>query len=242
MIEKNTKMSIKTIILIIILIPMFTSFSHAQKSDIGNWFIYSGSNALNDRWSWWNEVQYRNYNFVGDLQQLLLRTGIGYNLTEGNNNILLGYGFINSQTYRPDSDSKVGTNEHRVYQQFITRQNFGRVYIQHRYRVEERFLPDDFQMRFRYFLSFNIPINNKTMTQKTFYASTYNEIFLNAQNSVFDQNRVFGALGYVINKNIRVEAGCMVQIVENASRSQFQIVLSNSFPLHKEEAELPKGP
>lgn len=211
---------------------LLSKFTHAQKTDIGNWFIYFGNQQINNKWSWWNEVQYRNYNFAGDLQQLLLRTGISYNLTENNNNVLLGYGFINSQGYLPNSHEKTGTNEHRIYQQFITRQNFGNVFIQHRYRIEERFLPDDFQMRFRYFLGFNIPVNNKTLTKKTFYLSAYNEIFLNAQNSIFDRNRLYGALGYVINKNFRTEAGFMAQTLENSNRNQFQIVLFNNLPFN----------
>jgi hypothetical protein len=128
----------------------------AQKSSTGNWFIYFGNQAINKKWNWWNEVQYRNYNFAGDLQQLLLRTGIGINLTENNNNLLLGYGFIRSENYIAGTDKKSAVNEHRLYQQFITRQQFGRAFIQHRYRIEERFLPSDFQWRFRYFLSVNV--------------------------------------------------------------------------------------
>jgi hypothetical protein len=206
------------------------TFADAQKSEVGNWFIYFGNQKINHKWNWWNEVQHRNYNFAGDLQQFLLRTGVGYNLTENNNNVLLGYAFINSQRYLPKSNVKIGTNEHRIYQQFITRQNFGRVFIQHRYRIEERFLPDDFQMRFRYLLSFNIPINHKTMAENTIYTSVYNEIFLNAQNSIFDRNRLYGALGYVINKNLRFEAGFMAQTLESGNRNQFQFVLFNNLP------------
>jgi Protein of unknown function (DUF2490) len=203
----------------------------AQKTKVGNWFIYFGNQAINKKWNWQNEVQYRNYNFAGDLQQLILRTGIGYNLTENNNNILLGYGFINAQKYLPNSDNKVGTNEHRIYQQFITKQNFGRAFIQHRYRIEERFLPSNFQMRFRYFLSFNIPLNNKKMVANTVYASAYNEIFLNAKTPIFDRNRLYGALGYVFNKSIKAEIGFMAQTQETTNRNQFQIVLFNNLPL-----------
>ncbi|WP_220096078.1 DUF2490 domain-containing protein [Daejeonella oryzae] len=221
----------KTLILISFL--LLSNFAHAQKSDVGNWFIYFGNQKINSKWNWWNEAQYRNYNFAGDLQQLLLRTGIGYNLTEDNNNVLLGYAFINSQNYLPDSDEKIGIKEHRIYQQFITRQNFGRAFVQHRYRVEERFLPDDFQTRFRYFLSINIPVNKKTMTEKTIYASAYNEIFLNAQNAIFDRNRLYGGLGYIINKNFRVEGGFMAQTLENTNRNQFQIILFNNLPFNK---------
>ncbi|TAE51846.1 MAG: DUF2490 domain-containing protein [Cytophagales bacterium] len=202
----------------------------AQKNDTGNWFIYFGNQAINKKWNLWNEVQYRNYNFVGDLQQLLLRTGIGYNLTENNNNILLGYAFINSQRYLANNTDKVGTEEHRIYQQFVTRQEFGRIFTQHRYRIEERFFNNDFQVRFRYFLSVNIPINNKTMTAKTVYASAYNEIFVNGQKPVFDRNRLYGAIGYVFNKYIRAEVGFMAQTLENTNRNQFQIVIFNNLP------------
>ncbi len=202
----------------------------AQKSDIGNWFIYFGNQKINKKWNWHNEVQYRNYNFAGDLQQLLLRTGIGYNLTGNNNNVLLGYAFINSQRYLLNSNDKAGTNEHRIYQQFITRQNFSSVFIQHRYRIEERFLPNDFQVRFRYFLSLNVPINNKTMSGKTFYASAYNEIFINMDSPIFDRNRIYAGLGYVINKNFRVETGFMAQSLEQTNRNQFQIIVFNNIP------------
>lgn len=210
---------------------IFSTTINAQKNDVGNWLMYIGNQKLNKNIIWHNEVQYRNYNFIGDLQQLLLRTGIGYNLTENNNNLLLGYGFIKSENYISNTNNKASTNEHRIYQQFITRQNFKRVFIQHRYRIEERFLPNDFQIRFRYFLSFNIPLNNKTMKENTIYASIYNEIFLNGQSSIFDRNRLYGALGYVINKNLRVETGFMAQTIEKSNRNQFQILFLNNLPL-----------
>lgn len=101
----------------------------AQPADAGNWFIYFGNQAIDKQWNWHNEVQHRNYNMAGDLEQLLLRTGIGYNLSENNNNVLLGYGFIHTETYLPDFSEKKETDEHRIFQQFITRQQFGRFII-----------------------------------------------------------------------------------------------------------------
>ncbi len=216
--------------LIILFFTSVSMLSFAQKNNTGNWFIYFGNQKINKKWNWHNEVQYRNYNFAGDLQQLLLRTGIGYNLTENNNNVLMGYAFINTQRYLSNSDEKSGTNEHRIYQQIITRQNFNRAFIQHRYRVEERFLPNDFQMRFRYFLSLNVPFNNKTMIDKTFYASAYNEIFINIDSPIFDRNRIYAGLGYVVNKNFKIETGFMAQSLEKTNRNQFQIILFNNIP------------
>ena len=208
----------------------------AQKSDFGNWFIYFGNQKINKRWNFWNEVQYRNYNFIGDMQQLLVRTGVGYNLTENNNNLLLGYAYVRSRNYLSNSEDEetVSTNEHRIYEQFITKQNFGRVFIQHRYRVEERFRKDnDFSMRLRYFLSLNIPLNHKDMSGNTFYLSTYDEVFLNTKASIFDRNRLYGGIGYVINKNFKVETGFMAQTIGTVNRNQLNLILFNNLPLCK---------
>ncbi|WP_284464643.1 DUF2490 domain-containing protein [Chryseobacterium sp.] len=206
-------------------------FTFAQKSDLGAWYMYFGNNKISKKLNWHNEVQYRNFDGIGDLEQLLIRTGIGYDLTENNNNVLLGYGFILSQPYA--NGEKRENIEHRIFQQYITKQKFGRFNIQHRYRLEERFLEDDFRMRFRYMLGLNIPITQKEMLPKTLYASVYNEIFLHFDSPVFDRNRVYGALGYVINKNMRVEAGYMNQIQENRNRGQIQIGFYNNIPFTK---------
>ncbi|PKF73922.1 DUF2490 domain-containing protein [Chryseobacterium sp. PMSZPI] len=203
----------------------------AQKSDLGAWYMYFGNNKISKKLNLHNEIQYRNFDAIGDLEQLLIRTGIGYDLTENNNNVLLGYGFILSQPYV--KEEKKENIEHRIFQQYITKQKFGRFNLQHRYRLEERFLEDDFRMRFRYMLGVNIPITQKEMLPKTLYASVYNEIFLHFNSPVFDRNRVYGALGYVINKNMRIEAGYMNQIQENKNRGQIQIGFYNNIPFTK---------
>jgi len=220
------------IFLFVFLFVGFNSFVYSQKSEIGNWLIYFGNQKINQNWNWHNEVQYRNYDFIGDTNQLLLRTGIGYNLTENNNNVLLGYAFVSTYKYIPNSDQKVESNEHRIFQQFITKQNFGRFYLLHRYRVEERFLPDDFQMRLRCFLNVNLPLNKKTLDKNAIYLSAYNEIFVNTEKPLFDRNRIYAALGFVINKNFKVEAGFMSQILEQSNRNQFQIVIFNNLPFN----------
>lgn len=217
--------------LVFLLLISFSVPFSAQNSDLGAWYMYFGNNKISKKLNFHNEIQYRNFNGIGDLEQLLIRTGIGYDLTENNNNILLGYGFILSQPYV--KGEKTENIEHRLFQQFITKQKFGRVNLQHRYRLEERFLQDDFRMRFRYLLGLNIPVTNKEMLPKTLYISAYNEIFLHLDSPVLDRNRVYGALGFVINKNMRIEAGYMNQIQENKNRGQVQIGFYNNIPFTK---------
>lgn len=207
----------------------------AQSSSIGAWYNYFGNKVLDRSWNFHHEIQYRNYNLGGDLEQLLLRAGIGYNLSENNNNLLLGYGFIHGQRYGANIDEKIKSNEHRIFQQFISRQHFGRIYIQHRYRLEERFLKEEYKWRVRYFLSFNIPINKAALLPGVIYVSAYNEIFLQPKSVVFDRNRIYGALGFVINKNLKTEMGFMTQFYEKNHRGQFQLAVFNTIPFLKKE-------
>ncbi len=197
---------------------------YGQKSDLGNWIIYFGNYKINSRWNFHSEAQYRNYDALGDLEQLLLRTGVGYNLSENNNNILLGYGFIETQNYIAGLEDKVRVDEHRLFQQFIKRHRVESVFLQHRFRLEERFIESDFKMRFRYFLAVNVPLNSSEMENNTFYLSTYNEIFLNANGAAFDRNRAFGGLGFRLNPVFRFELGYMNQFLNSRSRDQINII------------------
>jgi long-subunit fatty acid transport protein len=201
----------------------------SQKTEIGNWLIYFGDKKINQKFNWHHELQYRNFNFIGDTEQLLLRTGLGYNLTENNNNIHLGYAFIYSEPYLINSDQKTNFNEHRIYQQFITRQSIGRVSLQHRYRFEQRFFDDDFQLRIRYFIGCIIALNKAQMVDKTVFFSAYNEVFVNTEQNYFDRNRIYGGIGYRFSSKLRTEIGLMNQLTSNASRNQLNVITFFNF-------------
>lgn len=208
---------------------IFSISINAQESSLGNWLIYIGNKKIDNRWNIHNEVQYRNYNAIGDLEQLLLRTGIGYNLTESGNNLLLGYGFIHSQNY-VGIDEKVNVDEHRIFQQFITKQKIGKVSLQHRYRFEQRFVADnDLKLRLRYFLGINVPLVNLNEGKNPLYLSIYDEIFINTVANVFDRNRLYGGIGYKISDNLKLELGYMNQFLNGGSRDQVNFLAFVNF-------------
>ena len=225
---KKIKTNLKSKITLLVFVLALPLVGFSQDSNLGNWLIYIGNKKLNSKWNIHNEVQYRNYNAIGDLEQLLLRTGIGYNITE-KNNILLGYGYILSENYVGNTDDKLSVNEHRVFQQYTTKQNIGKVKLSHRYRFEQRFVEEDFKLRFRYFLSLNIPLKYNESGESPFYLSAYNEIFLNSKSSIFDRNRVYGGLGYNVNKSVRIELGYMNQFFETNSRDQLNLITFVTF-------------
>lgn len=227
MYSNNMKRKVSTVALIMSL--MLPLLIQSQDSSFGNWLIYIGNKKLDQKWNIHNEIQYRNYDAIGDLEQLLLRTGLGYTFNESKNNVLLGYGYILSENYIGNTDDKVSVNEHRIFQQFTSKQNIGRVKLNHRYRFEQRFVEDDFKLRFRYFLGLNIPFCNKENQNSKYYFSAYNEIFLNTKTAIFDRNRGYVGIGYHINKSIKLEAGYMNQFFETSSRDQFNIITFVTF-------------
>ena len=176
--------------------------------------------------NWHHEIQHRNYNLFEELEQLLLRTGLGFDVN-ANNNILLGYGFIDSRNTIGQNDQILKVNEHRVYQQFISKQVIGKLKIQHRYRFEQRFVEDDFKLRYRYFLSLKIPFQK---TNEKYYISTYNELFINSNgDNMFDRNRIYVGHGYSLNSNIKLELGYMNQKFKSLSRDQLNLICFFNF-------------
>ena len=201
----------------------------SQNNKIGNWFVYLGNQKINKRLNFHNELQYRNYNFIGDINQLLIRTGIGYNLNP-NNNILFGYGFIETFTNETGIPNKKRVVENRIYQQYLNKHTINNYFLTHRIRFEERFIEKLLEYRFRYFISLNKPLNKSKMVKNAIYLSSYNEIFIKPTNQLFDRNRIYGGLGFLLNNYVKIETGYMIQATKDKRQQQFQIILFNNSP------------
>jgi len=208
---------------------LFSVEMSSQNNSLGNWISYFGNQPIGKRLTLWNEIQYRDYKIAGDFNQLIFRAGLGYNLTENNNNILGGYAYIITDRTSGEVDNTF--KEHRLWQQFMNRQIIGRVVFQNRYRLEERFIEDDFQLRFRHMVNVFVPLNNKTMAPKTFYTHVFNELFIKANSPKFDRNRLYGGLGYVVDASKRLELGILRQHLDASFRDQVQIYFFNNFRL-----------
>ena len=203
----------------------------AQESDFRTWGILNINQKIDKDWSFQSDIQYRTYEDLDQLQQLLIRSGIGYNLTENNNTILAGYAYIQNRTPSVD-DNYTHNHEHRLYQQFNTKHNLDRVNLAHRFRTEERFLENDTQFRFRYQLTATVPLNNAKLIENTWYLKAYDEIFLQAvNNKTFDRNRLGLSFGYVISPTFSLEAGYMLQSLKASHTDQLMIGLTINNPI-----------
>jgi hypothetical protein len=218
----------KKITLILILIGFTIPAIGQNASKSGAWYMYFGNLRFKDSpWAIHGEAQHRNFNKIGDLDQLLLRTGLQYNSRSGQSSFLAGYASI---TNGKEGDSKAIFHENRLYQEIILRQKMGNLALQHRYRYEQRWIENqNFRTRFRYALSLNIPLSTKSLTEKgASYLQVYDELFINGEKlggkiQFFDRNRFYVGFGYRIYNGLAVQLGFMEQTTASVSRGQFQI-------------------
>lgn len=137
-------------------------------------------------------------------------------------------------------DSDDTSNENRIYQEALIPQKIGgRFLLTHRFRYEQRFVEgQDFRTRYRYNLFVNVPFNSKSLsTPKTIYGAFYNELFMNGERSIgenrnvelFDRNRTYLGLGYVLNSKIRFQMGWMKQTTNAWSKGQLQFSMHHNF-------------
>lgn len=232
-------MPIKLITLFTVLFFAASSTSaQVDEEQLGAWYMYFFNGAFEDsQWGVQGDVQYRNWDTIGDLEQLLVRGGITW--TPKSNDALLTFGAANITTGGFGDGDDTTVNENRVYQEALLPQKIGeRVYLRHRFRYEQRWVDDqDFRTRFRYALFMNIPLNGTSITPGTWYFSAYNEIFVNGERDigdgrevdVFDRNRFYLALGHKLRDNLSIQGGYMYQYSENVEKGQLQLSLHHNF-------------
>ena len=222
-------------LILISLLLIFSKNGNAQINEdkMGAWYMYFFNTTFKESpWGIQGDLQFRNWNIGGDLEQLLVRSGLTYEPKNATIKLTLGYGNITTGSYGADNST---TSESRIYQEALWPVQFGnRVHTNHRFRYEQRFVENQaFRTRFRYNLFLNIPLNKPSMDENTLYLALYNELFINGERNigdgksvaVFDRNRLYGALGYIIKKGIKVQLGVMNQTTDSWSKNQLQLSL-----------------
>ncbi len=230
---KNLRFLVLAISLIVI-----PKMGNAQLNEdkLGAWYMYFFDHTFNEGpWGIQGDVQYRNWNIGGDLEQLLLRGGLTYKPKNSDVKFTLGYANVTSGVYGNDHST---SGESRIYQEALFPTKLGsRVYLNHRFRYEQRFVENqDFRTRYRYNLFLNIPLNSEEIVENTIYLAFYNELFINGQRDigngnaveVFDRNRLYGAIGYMIKKGMKIQFGIMKQSTDNWSKNQLQFSFHHS--------------
>lgn len=212
-------------------------FSQVDESQTGAWYMYFWNTSFGEsNFGLQGDVQYRNWDLLGDLEQLLLRGGLTYQPNNSTVKFTLGYGNITTGAF---GDATETVSESRIYQEALLPQKVGaRFYLTHRFRFEQRWVEgQDTRTRWRYAIFLNVPFNKPNLEKGTIYLALYNELFINGGRNigdgrmveVFDRNRAYGAIGFGLADNLRTQLGYMQQTTDNISKGQMQLSLHHSF-------------
>lgn len=204
---------------------ILNAFSQQVNQNSG-WLMFLNSTKINDKWGLHLDVQLRSADEWDGVRNFLFRPGATYYINK-NSNATVGYLLANTFLKQSGAADNVLT-EHRIWEQYILTHKLKSIAVQHRFRLEQRFIEtagdDIFSQRLRYFLRGVIPL---TATKEAFtrgaFAALQNELFFNIQNKgklngkLFDQNRAYGAIGYRFSKSFDIEAGYLNQLVNGTS-------------------------
>jgi hypothetical protein len=203
----------------ILVMALFVTLKAAAQTDgLGTWNVVTGKVTFSKRWNGYAEAQLRSQKFVHDFSYYEYKGGIGYNFPF-NGSLLVAMGHY--VTYQPDGDFKdpKQNDEFRIWEQFVLNNNIGVLKLEHRYRIEQRFTSSGYRNRFRYRLNVLLPFHHKVIEAKTWYASVFNEVFVTNEGPYFEQNRIFGGLGYQFNNRFTVLGG-FINRFDNSGTSQ----------------------
>lgn len=192
--------------------------------------MYFGNHKITERIGLHAEAQWRRSEFVTAPKQLLLRAGL--NIYTGERTFFTaGYAYVETYPYG-ELPTPITFPEHRIWEQFQVKTQLSRLEMISRFRLEQRYVYTPvydkaenaydiskhvYTNRFRLLTRFSLPLNGKEITDKVFYLSAYDELFVNFGKNiganVFDQNRAYFAIGYKVPVLGRVELGYLYQTI-----------------------------
>ncbi len=233
--KMNRYHSLKSLILILFQSVLIVNFVNSQKI-ISNqnhaWVTYLGNHKLTDKWGIHTEYQWRRAEGFKNWQQSLMRIGVDYSVNP-TLSTTAGYGWI--VTY-PYGEQPIGHEfqEHRIWEQVNLKSKYGRFEVQHRYRLEQRFLENWikdndgyylksenlFRQRIRYRLMILVPLSRNEMANNTLFLNVNDEPFIGfgkgIGKNILDQNRFNINLGWRFNKDLNVQVGYLNQYISKA--------------------------
>jgi hypothetical protein len=221
----------KTIKIFCLLLVCFASKAQTEKNINHQsllWTRYYNLLTINNKWS--IHTEFDNRIFINPTQENLYvirlqgRYKINANLEIGG-----GFAYFSVATQNPDISFDFRIPEYRGQQDITWKQDFGNFTLNQRFQVEERFFQNankeelisgtTYFWRFRYRLQGEYSCWKKE--NQYLKAIVYDELMFNGGKNVvkntFDQNRVYAALQYGVNKNIALELGYLKSFQRRAS-------------------------
>jgi hypothetical protein len=210
----------KYILALAIVISSLYNLKAQTVNQNSGWLMFVNNTKINNKWGIAFDAQFRSAADWKYVRNVLIRPGATYYMND-RNNVTLGYLFTTTHS-NADGLAKNTLIENRIFEQYIFTHKLASIFASHRFRLEQRFIETQgdaiFSQRLRYFFRLIQPLaKQQEAFNKGAFVALQNETFFNVQNkaklndSFFDQNRAYLALGYRFSKKFDVEAGYLNQ-------------------------------
>ena len=236
------KRGVCQILLLFLLMPSRTIY--AQTDKLGGWHIINLNYHIDSTWVLYGEIQTRSQKLTDDFYYHEVKGGIAYNFPK-RNSLFIGLGDYVIYPYPGNFKSPATAKEFRIWEQFVLNNNVGRVKIEHRYRVEQRWVNNDYRNRFRYRLNPVVPLNHPAVIAHTLFITAFDEVFFTSQAPYFERTRFFAGAGYEFSKEFTVQLGFIRQFdyrtADNGSGKNFiqTSFLFSADPTHAKREQHP---
>lgn len=227
-------MKFKIAAITVIALLVFFKAQAQTVNEFSMWGAWFHTQKFSEHWGGVFDAQFRSADNVAYLKHPLLRPGLSYYFKK---NKIATVGYLFTGTHRKTATENTFRTEHRVWEQFIYNHKIQRTAMQHRFRLEQRFVDKlgasdaFFAQRLRYFARGIVPVKKQQEFVKGPFVALQNETFINVQNkdktngNVFDQNRAYVALGYRLSKAIDIETGYLNQFIKQVETNTMNHVL-----------------
>lgn len=208
-----TYILMKYILLLSIALFFLAGYSNVYAEtnpDAGDWNVFLLKAKIKNNFSFLGEVHLRSEKIISPFNYCEYKGSVFYSLSK-HISFSAGAGGLKKGTEDVIFSNNNAQKEFRTWVDFLlVKHSLGTLNLEHRARWEQRFIPSDYQNRYRYRLLVNLPVNHREMTDNTLFLSAYNEIFIIENDPTWEKNKFCGAAGYKVNDHLSFQAGNII--------------------------------
>ncbi|MES2003573.1 MAG: DUF2490 domain-containing protein [Bacteroidota bacterium] len=191
--------------------------AYTQTEGMGSWMFFYGKVKFNQKWFAFLEPHLLTQKPYHDYNYYEYNAGLGYTLSKSVN---FTAAFGQYETYQPDGDFKspLQNNEFRLWEQVAVNSYIGRIKVENRYRLEQRYTSaSGYRNRFRYRLAATVPLNHTVQKAGTVFFNWSDEIFITNEAPYFETNWLYTGVGYQFTDHLSLQAGWLNKFNQSIS-------------------------
>jgi hypothetical protein len=215
----------------LLLLTVLGTTTRAQQSytQYVYWVRYQNQLLFSPTLYWNNEIDNRRFINPDVQNQLIVHSRLHYRKNKWD--VAGGLTWSNAYAAIPQLGHRQPLSEIRPVVEATHEEPLGKVFIQNRIRVDNRFMQtraeetvweeSDYILRVRYRLQFRASLKQNARNQSMIMLRVADEVMFNHKNNTFDQNRIYVTTDWRLSKSVAIETGYIYIYQQRFGREEF---------------------